>query len=125
MDGTRVRVDRRIGEGGFAFVYAVSTCEPRSRKLALKRLLAVDAEKRCQITEEITYLKNLSECQHILQIVTSANIKVGYSGTKCEEFLVLTELCRASLYDYLVTRNIPYPPLTVARIFYQVIFYIP
>ena len=68
---------------------------------------------------EITYLKNLKSCSNILQYVTAANLKTGFSATKCEEFLLLTELCQASLYNYLSCRSQPYPADTVARIFLQ------
>ncbi len=69
--------------------------------------------------QEITFLKSLKSCPYILQYITAANLQRGLSPTKCEEFLLLTELCVASLYEYLSTRDGPYPPLTVARIFFQ------
>ena len=47
----------RIGEGGFAFVYEVVDIETRQRQYALKRLLAVDKEKRAAIVKEISILK--------------------------------------------------------------------
>ena len=50
----------RIGEGGFAFVYEAVDAETRSRTYALKRLLAVDKEKRAAIVQEISILKTLS-----------------------------------------------------------------
>ena len=49
-----------IGEGGFAFVYEAVDAETRSRSYALKRLLAVDKEKRAAIVQEISILKTLS-----------------------------------------------------------------
>ncbi len=45
---------------------------------------------------------------------------VGAFILRCEEYLLLTELCVASMYDYLSARDRPYPPITVARIFFQV-----
>ena len=57
----QVRVRRRIGEGGFAFVYAVEQSDD-GRPMALKRLLAADAEKRKQTVQEITFLKKLKPC---------------------------------------------------------------
>ena len=50
----------RIGEGGFAFVYEAIDAETRSHSYALKRLLAVDKEKRAAIVQEISILKTLS-----------------------------------------------------------------
>ena len=56
-----------------------------------------------------------------MQYIAAANLPAGrgLSATKCEEFLLLTELCVASLYNYLSARAQPFPPLTVARIFFQ------
>ena len=50
----------RIGEGGFAFVYEVVDIETRQKQYALKRLLAVDKEKRAAIVKEISILKTFS-----------------------------------------------------------------
>lgn len=50
----------RIGEGGFAFVYEAVDVETRSCSYALKRLLAIDKEKRAAIVQEISILKTLS-----------------------------------------------------------------
>ena len=50
----------RIGEGGFAFVYEVVDIETKQRQYALKRLLAVDKEKRAAIVKEISILKTFS-----------------------------------------------------------------
>ena len=49
----------------------------------------------------------------------SANRATG-GGRNTEEFLVLMEYCPAVLSDLIRTRNVPYPPDTVARIFTQV-----
>lgn len=85
VGGTKVKVRRRIGEGGFAFVYAVeatsgeatSTSTSGSAGLALKRLLAADAEKRESIVQEITMLKSLKGRPNILNYVTAANLPAG------------------------------------------------
>ena len=50
----------RIGEGGFAFVYEALDVDTRSRNYALKRLLAIDKEKRAAIIQEISVLKTMS-----------------------------------------------------------------
>ena len=122
VGGTKVKVRHRIGEGGFAFVYSVTELDGgQQRNLALKRLLAVDAEKRDQIVKEISFLKNLKACPNIMQFVRAANLTKGLSATGCEEFLVLTELCDGSLYDILSVRSQPFPPVTVARILFQVL----
>ena len=118
VGGTSVKVKKRIGEGGFAFVYSVQA--QNGEELALKRLLSADQERRAQVVQEITFIKSLKPCKNILQFVAAANLPVGLSATKCEEFLLLTELCSTSLYECLANRNRPYPPETTARIFFQV-----
>ena len=80
VGGTKVRVRKRIGEGGFAFVYAVETAAGSGsggERLALKRLLAADAEKRESIVREITMLKSLKGRPNILNYVTAANLPAG------------------------------------------------
>ena len=56
-----------------------------------------------------------------MQYIAAANLPAGrgLSASKCEEFLLLTELCVASLYNYLSARAQPFPPKTVAQIFFQ------
>ncbi len=49
VGGVGVKVRRRIGEGGFAFVYAVEGEDGGGSKMALKRLLAVDQVSRLGI----------------------------------------------------------------------------
>ncbi len=63
VGGVGVRVRKRIGEGGFAFVYAVegTTEEYRGRRMALKRLLAVD-----QVREEQRHLELLRKKKYAI-----------------------------------------------------------
>ena len=117
VGGTKVVVKRRIGEGGFAFVYEAADMDnPLDKKYALKRLLAVDQEKKKQIIQEITILKTLSNHDHIVGFITAAST----SKNGREEFLVLMEYCPNVLSNLLQSRTQPYPPATVAKIFVQV-----
>jgi cyclin G-associated kinase len=81
----------------------------------------MDSEKRFQIVNEMSVLKALQASDHVLKWVGAANLASGsgLSSSRCEEFLLLTELCVGSLYDYLSERPMAYPPETVARVFYQ------
>ena len=64
---SQVRVRRRIGEGGFAFVYAVEQSDD-GRPMALKRLLAADAEKRKQTVQECSIHQDLDYTwQHFIK----------------------------------------------------------
>ena len=114
----RVTVTSKIGEGGFAQIFAVHDSS-KNCNLALKRLLAFDEEKRTLIVQEISFLKALKPCKRILQYEAAANLKEGLSAGKSEEFLLLTELCQKSIFDALTVRSRPYSPQVVAKIFSQ------
>jgi hypothetical protein len=46
----------------------------RSRNYALKRLLAMDSEKRDQIIQEIAIHKGLSSHENIVKFITAATV---------------------------------------------------
>ena len=118
VGGTKVVVKRRIGEGGFAFVYEASDMEnPLENKYALKRLLAMDSEKKSQIVREISILKNFSNHEGIVRFVTAASV----TSKNREEFLVLMEYCPYVLSQILLKRKEPFEPGQVARVFVQVV----
>ncbi len=76
VGGQKVIVRKRIGEGGFAFVYRVEDVTDPSRKFALKRLLAMDGEKRNLIIKEIALMKTLSGHGNIVKFISAAEAKV-------------------------------------------------
>lgn len=118
VGGKKVVVKRKIGEGGFAFVYEAVDASDRTTSFALKRLLAMDAEKRMQIVREISLLKTLSVHSNVVSFVAAAEAK-GVSQKGCDEFLVLMEYCPTNL-SQLMSKRGPYPPQKVAAIFAQV-----
>ena len=75
VGGQKVIVRKRVGEGGFAFVYKVEDVNESSRKFALKRLLAMDEEKRKLIVKEISLMKSLSGHPSIVKFVSAAEAK--------------------------------------------------
>ena len=119
VGGQKVTVKKRIGEGGFAFVYEVEDLVDM-KKYALKRLLAIDSEKRNYIVKEISLLKALSDHPNIVQFKAAAEAK-GVSQKGCEEFLVLMEFCSTNLSDIMTRRRCkPYNPGTIAQMFAQI-----
>lgn len=82
VGGVNVRVVKRIGEGGFAFVYSVEAEAEQGgrRKMALKRLLAVDQVRdRERLLRTISNLEwgRCSNCMHAWickQVVNMCNL---------------------------------------------------
>ena len=119
VGGQKVVIKKRIGEGGFAFVYEAEDTTDM-KKYALKRLLAIDSEKRNYIVKEISILKSLSDHQNIVKFKAAAEAK-GVSQKGCDEFLVLMEYCPNNLSDIMTKRKCkPYNPGTVCQLFAQI-----
>ena len=120
VGGHKVIVRKRVGEGGFAFVYKVEDVNDNSKKYALKRLLAIDSEKRNVIVKEISLMKSLSGHDNIVRFVAAAEAK-GVSQKGCEEFLVLMDFCPTNLSEVMSKRNgKAFNPATVAKSFAQI-----
>lgn len=120
VGGQKVIVKKRIGEGGFAFVYCVEDVQDSSKKYALKRLLAMDSEKKNLIIKEISLMKSLSGHSNVVKFISAAEAK-GVNQRGCDEFLVLMEFCPTNLSEIMSKRNCKcYPPSTVAKIFAQI-----
>ncbi|XP_058402474.1 cyclin-G-associated kinase isoform X3 [Diceros bicornis minor] len=116
----RLRVRRVLAEGGFAFVYEAQDLES-GREYALKRLLSNEEEKNRAIIQEVCFMKKLSGHPNIVQFCSAASIGKEESDTGQAEFLLLTELCRGQLVEFL-RKGESKGPLscdTVLKIFYQ------
>ncbi|XP_036777287.1 cyclin-G-associated kinase isoform X3 [Manis pentadactyla] len=116
----RLRVRRVLAEGGFAFVYEAQDLGS-GREYALKRLLSNEEEKNRAIIQEICFMKKLSGHPNIVQFCSAASIGKEESDTGQAEFLLLTELCRGQLVEFLKKVE-PRGPLScdaVLKIFYQ------
>ncbi|KAM7159405.1 cyclin-G-associated kinase isoform 1-T1 [Molossus nigricans] len=116
----RLRVRRVLAEGGFAFVYEAQDLGS-GREYALKRLLSNEEEKNRAIIQEVCFMKKLSGHPNIVQFCSAASIGKEESDTGQAEFLLLTELCRGQLVEFLKkseTRG-PLSCDTVLKIFYQ------
>ncbi|XP_025742697.1 cyclin-G-associated kinase isoform X3 [Callorhinus ursinus] len=116
----RLRVRRVLAEGGFAFVYEAQDLGS-GREYALKRLLSNEEEKNRAIIQEVCFMKKLSGHPNIVQFCSAASIGKEESDTGQAEFLLLTELCKGQLVEFLKKME-PRGPLscdTVLKIFYQ------
>uniref|UniRef100_A0A673HY43 Cyclin-G-associated kinase n=1 Tax=Sinocyclocheilus rhinocerous TaxID=307959 RepID=A0A673HY43_9TELE len=116
----KLRIKRIIAEGGFAFVYEAQDLGS-SKDYALKRLLSNEEEKNKAIIQEVCFMKKLSGHPNIVQFCSAASISKEESDTGQAEFLILTELCRGQLVDFVkkVEQRGPMSCDTVLKIFYQ------
>nr|XP_054109543.1 cyclin-G-associated kinase isoform X1 [Callithrix jacchus] len=116
----RLRVRRVLAEGGFAFVYEAQDVGS-GREYALKRLLSNEEEKNRAIIQEVCFMKRLSGHPNIVQFCSAASIGKEESDTGQAEFLLLTELCKGQLVEFLkkMESRGPLSCDTVLKIFYQ------
>ncbi|XP_028359663.1 cyclin-G-associated kinase isoform X2 [Phyllostomus discolor] len=116
----RLRVRRVLAEGGFAFVYEAQDLGS-GREYALKRLLSSEEDRSRAIIQEVCFMKKLSGHPNIVQFCSAASIGKEESDTGQAEFLLLTELCRGQLVEFL-KKSESRGPLScdaVLKIFYQ------
>lgn len=116
----KLRIKRVIAEGGFAFVYEAQDIGS-SKEYALKRLLSNEEEKNKAIIQEVCFMKKLSGHPNVVQFCSAASIGKEESDTGQAEFLILTELCKGQLVDFIkkVEQKAPVSCDTVLKIFYQ------
>ncbi|KAM4706897.1 cyclin-G-associated kinase isoform 2-T2 [Discoglossus pictus] len=116
----KLRVRRVIAEGGFAFVYEAQDVGS-GKEYALKRLLSNEEEKNKAIIQEICFMKKLSGHPNIVQFCSAASIGKEESDTGQAEFLLLTELCKGQLVEFLKKAESKGPLScdTVLKIFYH------
>ncbi|KAM6930541.1 cyclin-G-associated kinase [Xenentodon cancila] len=116
----KLRIKRVIAEGGFAFVYEAQDMSS-GKDYALKRLLSNEDEKNKEIIQEVCFMKKLSGHPNVVQFCSAASISKEESDTGQAEFLILTELCKGQLVDFIkrVEQRAPLSCDTVLKIFYQ------
>ncbi|XP_077417435.1 cyclin-G-associated kinase [Vanacampus margaritifer] len=116
----KLRIKRVIAEGGFAFVYEAQDIS-NGKDYALKRLLSNEDEKNKEIIQEVCFMKKLSGHPNVVQFCSAASIGKEESDTGQAEFLILTELCKGQLVDFLrrVEQRAPVSCDTVLKVFYQ------
>uniref|UniRef100_A0A674CYB6 Cyclin-G-associated kinase n=1 Tax=Salmo trutta TaxID=8032 RepID=A0A674CYB6_SALTR len=101
----KLRIKRVIAEG----------------ELCVKRLLSHEEEKNKEIIQEVCFMKKLSGHPNVVQFSSAASIAKEESDTGQAEFLILTELCKGQLVDFIkrVEQKGPMSCDTVLKIFYQ------
>uniref|UniRef100_A0A4W3HGE6 Cyclin-G-associated kinase n=1 Tax=Callorhinchus milii TaxID=7868 RepID=A0A4W3HGE6_CALMI len=106
--------------GGFAFVYEAHDLG-NGREYALKRLLSNEEEKNRAIIQEVCFMKKLSGHPNIVQFSSAASIGKEESDTGQAEYLILTELCKGQLVEFLKRAEAKGSLAcdTVLKIFYQ------
>lgn len=116
----KLRIKRVIAEGGFAFVYEAQDMSA-GKDYALKRLLSNEEEKNKEIIQEVCFMKKLSGHPNMVQFCSAASISKEESDTGQAEFLILTELCKGQLVDFIkrVEQRALLSCDTVLKIFYQ------
>lgn len=116
----KLRIKRVIAEGGFAFVYEAQDMAS-GKDYALKRLLSNEEEKNKEIIQEVCFMKKLSGHPNMVQFCSAASISKEESDTGQAEFLILTELCKGQLVDFIkrVELRAPLSCDTVLKTFYQ------
>ncbi|XP_043916868.1 cyclin-G-associated kinase isoform X1 [Protopterus annectens] len=120
MGDMKLRIKRVIAEGGFAFVYEAQDLGS-SKDYALKRLLSNEEEKNKAIIQEVCFMKKLSGHPNIVQFSSAASIGKEESDTGQAEYLLLTELCKGQLVDFMKKAELKGDLScdTVLKIFYQ------
>ncbi|XP_077456668.1 cyclin-G-associated kinase [Stigmatopora argus] len=120
MGDLKLRIRRVIAEGGFAFVYEAQDISS-GKDYALKRLLSNEDEKNKEIIQEVCFMKKLSGHPNVVQFCSAASVGKEDSDTGQAEFLILTELCKGQLVDFLrrVEQRAPVSCDTVLKVFYQ------
>uniref|UniRef100_A0A673C678 Cyclin-G-associated kinase n=1 Tax=Sphaeramia orbicularis TaxID=375764 RepID=A0A673C678_9TELE len=115
----KLRIKRVIAEGGFAFVYEAQDMSS-GKDYALK---CVGDETR-ETFVALNFLapqKKLSGHPNMVQFCSAASISKEESDTGQAEFLILTELCKGQLVDFIkrVEQRSPLSCDTVLKILYQ------
>jgi len=96
-----VRVENKISEGGFAFVYKVTDVNTFAT-FALKKIAVTSNEHRVNVENEIKIWKKLGDHENIVKFVDASVIKDN-NGTYV---LILCELCtQGTLFDLLQKFN--------------------
>ncbi|CAH0555449.1 unnamed protein product [Brassicogethes aeneus] len=120
ISNVKLKIKKVISEGGFAVVFVAQDLGT-GNEYALKRLLGADEESKNNIIKEINLLKKVSGHPNIIQFLTFNYTEIAKTSHGQHEFLLITELCPGgSLGEILQSKNSPFDPEIIARIFYQI-----
>ena len=87
----RLKVDRKLGEGGFAYVFRAH--DVRTKELfAVKRMVVAEPEQLAQVKQEIAVLRSLSSHPRVLGFYGVESRKLEGPGGR-REIVLLLEFC--------------------------------
>jgi len=92
VDGLQVQVNKLLGEGGYAFIYAAKELGSE-REFALKRFLVFEETKVREVVAEIRLIKEMKNQGDLVSFVTAASVDHSQGKKVNKEFLLLMELC--------------------------------
>lgn len=119
IGNVKLKVNRLIAEGGYAYVFAVQAVES-GKEYAVKRLMAADDSASKAIIQEVNILKKLSGHPHIMEYLSAAFTDKRSTAHGMHEYLILTEFCPGgSVGDCLRDRPSALPPNQVCTILWQ------
>ena len=115
-----MRVLKKLGEGGFAFVYLVEDIKS-GRRYALKRMLAADAETNALAKMEVNVMRAFKGAPNLVKYYASTLRSLP--NKRAKEYYILMEFCqRGALLDEITDRieqKRPYKERQICRMFYQ------
>mmetsp|Transcript_32623 Transcript_32623/g.79367 ORF Transcript_32623/g.79367 Transcript_32623/m.79367 type:complete len:714 (+) Transcript_32623:219-2360(+) len=121
INGSRVRIIKQLGQGGYAFVYLVEDINS-GRQYALKKMLAGDAEAKEVAKMEVRIMKSYKKSPNLVRYFDSC-MKAS-QNRRMTEYYILMEFCpRGSLLDEIterIERDNYYSERQIARMFKQV-----
>jgi len=110
VENMQVQITRRLGEGGYAYIYAAKDVST-GKEYALKRFLVFEEAKVQEVINEIRLLKELKGSGYFVEYVMAATIDHSQGKKINKEFLLLMELCKnGNLAQLLVDTGEPLSP---------------
>jgi len=120
INGSRVRIIKQLGEGGYAFVYLVEDVNT-GRKYALKKMMAADGEQKAVAKTEVNIMRSFKNAPNLVKYYDSCVKTI--QNKRISEYYILMELCeRGALLDEITERienDRPYSERNILRMFKQ------
>mmetsp|Transcript_41798 Transcript_41798/g.67883 ORF Transcript_41798/g.67883 Transcript_41798/m.67883 type:complete len:737 (-) Transcript_41798:167-2377(-) len=102
INGSRVRILKELGSGGYAFVYLVEDIHT-GKKYALKKMTAGDSETKQVAKMEIKIMRSYKKAPNLVRYYNSCMKQIP--GRRMTEYYILMELCsRGALLDEITER---------------------
>mmetsp|Transcript_2659 Transcript_2659/g.5091 ORF Transcript_2659/g.5091 Transcript_2659/m.5091 type:complete len:702 (+) Transcript_2659:136-2241(+) len=119
IGGSRMRIVKQLGQGGYAFVYLVEDVNS-GRRYAMKRMLAADSEAKAVAKTEVKIMRSFKGAPNLVRYYDS---KMKQTASRRTEFYILMEFCeRGALLDEIterIERDDYYSERQILRMFKQ------